>query len=366
VVFPEISVGSTTYQSMLNGAVTSFHDSFPFVMSGGVGNIEAGSTVALSLRRRVAKIVVENISQADGLVVEGVQLRQGVDGSCLFSDGHPGVGSSVSYFDSEVVTDRLDFYTFPQPVATSRLEVVVNCSVNGVDFVRQIPVPEVRPNTRYAVKVKLSGVEPPVIEMKVVAQVVEDWSEGDDIVDEFSVVATSESGVLINGVRWASVNVGSPGNFVAGPSYAGMLYQWNRRVGWSSSDPLLSSDGGSDWYKTALTGDSWSAENDPCPMGWRVPSAADFLSLCDTDFVTSDTSGSPLQCVFTDIASGKSVSFVAAGFRGNLSGSLSDVGSNGFYWSADGRSVFRFGADSVVPDITGSNNVAYSVRCVAQ
>jgi len=40
-----------------------------------------------------------------------------------------------------------------------------------------------------------------------------------------------ETGVVINGVKWATRNVDKPGTFVANPEDFGMLYQWNRRVG---------------------------------------------------------------------------------------------------------------------------------------
>ena len=52
-----------------------------------------------------------------------------------------------------------------------------------------------------------------------------------------------DPGVLINGVRWATRNVDAPGTFTTAPENAGMLYQWNRRVGWSNSEPMVNSNG---------------------------------------------------------------------------------------------------------------------------
>ena len=87
--------------------------------------------------------------------------------------------------------------------------------------------------------------------------------------------ATTDPGVDINGVTWATRNVGMPGTFAASPEDPGMFYQWNRRVGWSSTDPMVNSDGGTEWNDTYETGASWEKENDPCPLGWHVPTLDD-------------------------------------------------------------------------------------------
>jgi len=57
----------------------------------------------------------------------------------------------------------------------------------------------------------------------------------------------SKEGVTINGVTWATRNVNAPGTFAEKGSDAGMLYQWNRRIGWSSTKPLTSSPSGHSW-----------------------------------------------------------------------------------------------------------------------
>ena len=97
-------------------------------------------------------------------------------------------------------------------------------------------------------------------------------------------VSSSLDGVLINGVRWATRNVDAPGSFAASPVSAGMLFQWNRRVGWSSSNPLVNSEGGTTWDSSLPTGDIWEEVNDPCPEGWRVPSREEFSSLLGSGF----------------------------------------------------------------------------------
>ena len=87
--------------------------------------------------------------------------------------------------------------------------------------------------------------------------------------------ATTDPGVDINGVTWATRNVGMPGTFAASPEDPGMFYQWNRRVGWSSTDPMVNSDGGTEWNDTLDESDTWEKENDPCPSGWHVPTKQD-------------------------------------------------------------------------------------------
>ena len=91
--------------------------------------------------------------------------------------------------------------------------------------------------------------------------------------------------VKIDGIRWATRNVGAPGTFVQNPEDAGMLYQWNRRVGWSSTNPMVNSDGGTVWDDSTPTGTAWYPENDPCPDGWRVPTRWELQSLFDAGSV---------------------------------------------------------------------------------
>jgi hypothetical protein len=77
--------------------------------------------------------------------------------------------------------------------------------------------------------------------------------------EEFDRWASQES-VVINGVRWAMRNVGTPGNFVANISDKGAHFHWaNRR-------------------RMVVTGTNTRANN-PCPPGWRVPTHQEFQSL---------------------------------------------------------------------------------------
>ena len=90
-----------------------------------------------------------------------------------------------------------------------------------------------------------------------------------------------DEGVVINGIKWATRNVGAPGTFANNPEDAGMLFQFNSRTGWRINTwPPISSDGSSLnrywWYQTAT---QWDSSNDPCPEGWRIPSIQELYNL---------------------------------------------------------------------------------------
>ena len=85
-------------------------------------------------------------------------------------------------------------------------------------------------------------------------------------------------GVVINGVRWATRNVATPGTFATTPEDVGMLFQWNRKRAWSATDEEVEG-----WDNTDEEGTKWYPENDPCPEGWRIPTRAELESLYHTD-----------------------------------------------------------------------------------
>ena len=97
--------------------------------------------------------------------------------------------------------------------------------------------------------------------------------------------------VMINGVCWATCNVDRPGTFAANPEDAGMFYQWNRKVGWSTTDPMINSNGDTVWNNTYPTGTEWETANDPCPCGWRVPTATEQLSLMNATHILTIQNG---------------------------------------------------------------------------
>ena len=172
------------------------------------------------------------------------------------------------------------------------------------------------------------------------------------------------SSVVINGVRWATRNVGAPGTFVQNPEDAGMLFQWNRRVGWASTGygwPDYSSMPG--WDNTIPTGTAWYAENDPCPVGWRVPTYTELRSLRDVGSVWITHNG--VNGRLFGVAPNQ-LFLPAAGFRGAY-GTLYHAGTGGFYGSSAAAPQWR-----LIIAFTGNYFTAgdisvngFSVRCVA-
>ena len=183
--------------------------------------------------------------------------------------------------------------------------------------------------------------------------------------------ATTDPGVLIgyidgNPIRWATRNVAAPGTFAQNATNAGMFFQWNRRTGWSATDPLVSSPAGSTWNGTIPTGGNWARTNDPCPPGWRVPTRAEFDALHNAGSEWETRSGVNGR-VF---GSGANTLFLpAAGLR-STNGTLGNVGTTGSYWSSWARDAshgwflfFGSGGSGVGADFRSNG---FSVRCVAE
>ena len=191
--------------------------------------------------------------------------------------------------------------------------------------------------------------------------------------------ATTDVGVVINGVKWATRNVDAFGTFAATPESFGMFYQWNRSKAWSATEPgegiAIGENGG--WDDTLPTGDTWEKSNDPSPKGWRVPTREEQKSLLDTDKVTNEwiTQNGVTGRLFTDKATGNQLFLPAAGFRYGSDGMLSDVGTYDFYWSSTAHetsedfeaSAYGLGFDESYADwYLSSRRYGFSVRVVAE
>ena len=150
------------------------------------------------------------------------------------------------------------------------------------------------------------------------------------VFNSYSQSSTYDKGVVINGVKWATRNVDKPGTFASTPESAGMFYQWNRKTAWPVTGEITG------WDSSIPTGDAWEKVNDPSPAGWRVPTLAEIKKLLDTDNVSNEwtTQNGVTGRKFTDKATGNSLFLPAAGYRYGNDGTLSGVGSYGFYWSS--------------------------------
>ena len=174
-------------------------------------------------------------------------------------------------------------------------------------------------------------------------------------------------GIVISGVRWATCNVDAPGVFAAKPEDAGMFYQWNRKVGWSITNPMVNSDGGTQWDDTYPPGDEiWAQENDPCPFGWRVPTIKELQSLENANHYYGELNGVSGR-FFGD--NNHRLFLPAAGYRDEIAGVLLWV-KDGYYWGSTVNSQ-TFNAHIMGFDSTGlwigSDKRTYGdcIRCVA-
>ena len=158
---------------------------------------------------------------------------------------------------------------------------------------------------------------------------------------------------------------------------------------------------GSSWYSTPPTGYSyynlWSAENmttgfndnsvvktvyDPCPVGFKMPASNAF-----TGFTANGQNGGTMNVdgtsdwqtyqnnfghnFWTSSSKTATINFPASGYRVNDGGSLSNVGSGGYYWSAVpistiGGCYLYFNSGYVYPLSSGSRTYGFAARPVSE
>ena len=107
------------------------------------------------------------------------------------------------------------------------------------------------------------------------------------------------AGVLINGVRWATRNLGAQN-----PEDYGGYYQWNRGTTGSLSQE--------DYYNLGYANtNSWLRVNDPCPKGWRVPTYEELKAAFDMKYSGSILNG--VSGLFVSGGSGNTGIFMPAG-----------------------------------------------------
>jgi len=201
----------------------------------------------------------------------------------------------------------------------------------------------------------------------------------------------TDDGIMINGVKWATRNVGAHGQFVANPEDFGGYYQWGRKGDGheqrtsgttttlsSTDDPghgnfILTENEPWDW-RTPQNDALWNADennpiktaNDPCPDGWRVPTRTELQSLVSVTKEWSNLNGVDGYL----LGDGEPKLFLpATGFRDVSGGSLGDVGTFGLYWSSTPSSILAYTLAFYSGNfyLSSSNRAfGFSVRCVAE
>ena len=84
--------------------------------------------------------------------------------------------------------------------------------------------------------------------------------------------------------------------------------------------------GNYDWRGTTQNDALWATEasaNNPCPVGFRVPTNAELTTLVTSSSITNSAT-----------AASSAMKFTVPGYRNNGDGSLYNVGSSGGYWSS--------------------------------
>lgn len=98
---------------------------------------------------------------------------------------------------------------------------------------------------------------------------------------EAKLKVTQGYGVLINGIIWGKYDVGRPGQFCESVEDIPSVYQYNSNVPCSipsACGPDTTIPEGFSWEPYNGT-DTWADENNPCPDGWRIPTAEEFAAL---------------------------------------------------------------------------------------
>ena len=174
---------------------------------------------------------------------------------------------------------------------------------------------------------------------------------------------TTDEGIIINGIKWATRNVATPGKFAANSEDAGEYYQWNK----GTTDFLFNDDYYDSVYADAA---SWLSANDPCPAGWRVPTLEEIEKLLDEDKVSNEwiTVNGINGRKFTDKTTGNSIFLPAAGYRDDLGGKLYDVGDSGVYWGSTQYDSDDYNAYSLyfVSDSDLASGLDWNYKCLGR
>lgn len=201
----------------------------------------------------------------------------------------------------------------------------------------------------------------------------------------------SDVGVVINGLLWAKCNVGEPGQFTTDCDQRGLLYQYDSKVGWPNSSPNESD--APNGYPTGQwdAGHEWLPENNPCPEGWRIPTAEEISALIGKDrknfyFFDGNGSGPSFNAGFACAGAvvGIPASKAALATKSNMQGGIflpqagyrdRDTGKQNNWWDASMTSISQPGQswDRIVfwinynqdsGSYSAGNAAAYPIRCV--
>ena len=179
---------------------------------------------------------------------------------------------------------------------------------------------------------------------------------------------------LPSGLKWATCNVGA-----TSPEHTGLYFAWGETIGYTANqvtngERLFTKDvynaGPAAFINTDLT-----LEQDAAHVNlggnWRMPTEAEYQELidnCDVTWTNDYNETGVAGRIFTSKVNGKSVFFPAAGYC--YDSSVTNVGSNGRYWSVSWSSSSDAGMldfNSERKSLSRADRyVGYSVRGVCE
>jgi hypothetical protein len=162
------------------------------------------------------------------------------------------------------------------------------------------------------------------------------WGRGAD--GHQLITWTSSSATPVNGATTTLSSTDQPGNalFILAPSTP---YDW----------------------RSPQNGNLWqglSGINNPCPVGFALPTDAQWVALVAESNITNSASA----------FGSTTLKLTVAGLRDYTTGVLNSPGSYGFYWSSSPDSAnayfLYFTSTGVIPANDYNRAIGFSVRCV--
>ena len=186
-------------------------------------------------------------------------------------------------------------------------------------------------------------------------------------------------------ITWAAGNLvadGANGAKIGTATDAGLYFQFGSLVGWSTTgNPVIavspvgytgSTSWSSSWTGDPVTDDVAIGKGDPCRYylkdTWRLPTKDDFAKLFNNT-TTGWDGATGWSWTATSATHTDGLIFIASGRREMRDGSLINVDSNGYYWSADGNSFnngfhLSFSSSKILSNSMSTKSVGLPVRCV--